>query len=155
MPAQQRLSRATHRVGIEPAIAVMPDEMPLENGSDPAVVDYIAVALPEGVADGMKARVGFGGAENHDVGRQIGIQRPGQYFGRQRTFGAEADDLSRRMDSGVGPSAGQHPGMLPRHLGNRAFKRLLDRHLVRLDLPARVGGSVVRDREFQSAHGDG
>ena len=58
---------ALHGLGVEPAVDVMPDEMPPENVADRPVVDHVAVAFPPHVADGVEIVGRFGHLQHGDV----------------------------------------------------------------------------------------
>ena len=140
-----------HGFGVEPAVVVVPHEMPRKNVADLPVVDYVAIALTNGVIRGMEALGRFGHLQHGDVIRQVGVERAQQHFRRQRRVGAEPNHLAQGVNPGVGPAAGQHAHPLPGDFGDGIFQRFLNGGLAELILPAGVGRAVVGDGELEGS----
>ena len=68
-------------------------------------------------------------------------------------FSFKGYDLSQRVDPGVGPAGRLQTGSLTKKLIKRSLQDFLDRHAVRLNLVARVVGSIILDQQAQPAHG--
>src|SRR5882672_11347467 len=66
---------------------------------------------------------------------------------------SKAADLAKRVNAGVGASGGVYNDVLLRHAPKHASDFPLNRRLVRLNLPAVEIGAVIRDGEFEIAHG--
>src|SRR5207302_6515538 len=90
---------------------------------------------------------------NHDIARQVSIQRSNEYVGGMLGCCVEVDDLADRMNTGVGSAAGI--GMDP-FVGERrdgCLQGLLNSSKPRLALPAEEVGAIVAQDQLDVAHG--
>ena len=81
--------------------------------------------------------------EDHDVLRQMRVERIGEAVGRYGGVGAEVCDVDPRMDARVGSSAAGHMHLMPDYHGGGFLERLRHGSGIFLHLPAVVGGAVV------------
>ena len=82
--AQQWFGGATHSIGVQAAVEVMPRIMAEENIAHRAVVNHVAITLAMCVADRMKSVRSFYGIQHGDIVRQVGIQSANKNVWRQR-----------------------------------------------------------------------
>jgi len=80
------------------------------------------------------------------------VERPGPFIGRHGSADAKAHCLADGMDARIGPSCADHRDMYLRHTFNCSLDRFLNRGLVRLALPARVGRAVIFENELDGGH---
>ena len=111
----------------------------------------VAVGLAGRIEPGVEVGGGLGCSEYPDRVGQQGVEARPNPRRRNRERGVEMGYLSLGVDAGVGPPGPDDghplPGSLPVEPSDRGFDPALDGVPVRLPLPAREIGPVVREVE--------
>ena len=127
----------------------MPAVVALEDVGDGAVVDDVAIPFPDRIAQRVKRFGDLDRFEDGDIFGQFGVQGALEDAGREAAFSAETGHLAQGVNARVSSPAADDPDPLAGDFGQRRFEHLLHRLAPRLDLPARISGAVVGERELE------
>jgi len=120
------------------------------------LANLVAIPAFDGAEAGMKVLRGEVEAANGDIRRQKGVEAPEQVNRCVSPRGAEGDDLTGGMDSGICTPGADHTDWLLRETLRCPLQLSLNRASLGLNLKAEETGAIVLDDSaVGSAWGNG